>query len=78
MPSPQPGPVPGELARKRELREKLAVLEQEARPRTTTITPPHAVDPAQAWPQGITLDGQREHRAEQLFDGSKADGEQAV
>ncbi len=48
-------PVRGEIARKRELREKLAALEREAQPRTTTITsvPP---DPANAWPAGVTLD----------------------
>jgi hypothetical protein len=51
-------PVQGEIARKRELREKLAALEREARPRTTPITPPPAdpIGPAQAWPAGITLE----------------------
>jgi hypothetical protein len=48
-------PVQGEIARKRELREKLATLKREARPRTTPITPP-LPDPTQAWPQGVTLD----------------------
>ena len=47
-------PVQGEIARKRELREKLAALERAAQPRTTPITPP-PVHPAQAWPAGITL-----------------------
>ena len=50
-------PVQGEIARKRELREKLAALEREAQPRTTPITPPSLpTDPAEAWPAGITLD----------------------
>ncbi len=48
-------PVQGEIARKRELREKLAALEREAQPRTTPITPP-PVDEEQPWPQGVTLD----------------------
>ena len=48
-------PVQGEIARKRELREKLAALEREAQPRTTPITPP-SPDPTRAWPQGVTLD----------------------
>jgi hypothetical protein len=47
-------PVQGEIARKRELREKLAALEREARPRTTLIAQP-PVDPGQDWPAGITL-----------------------
>ena len=49
-------PVQGEIARKRELREKLVALEREAQPRTTPITPP-SPDPTQPWPQGVTLDG---------------------
>jgi hypothetical protein len=48
-------PVQGEIARKRELREKLGAPEREAQPRTTPITP-LPLDPAQAWPPGITLD----------------------
>ena len=48
-------PVQGEIARKRELREKLAAFEREARPRTTPITLPPAAD-GQTWPQGVTLD----------------------
>ena len=47
-------PVQSEIARKRELREKLAVLEREAQPRTTPIAPP-PVEPGQSWPAGITL-----------------------
>jgi hypothetical protein len=47
-------PVQGEIARKRELREKLAALEREARPPTTPIAPP-PVEPGQSWPVGITL-----------------------
>ena len=48
-------PVQAEIARKRELRGKLAALEREAQPRTTPITPP-SPDPTQVWPQGVTLD----------------------
>jgi hypothetical protein len=48
-------PVQGEIARKRELREKLAALEREAQPRTTTISSV-PLDPAHAWPAGVTLD----------------------
>jgi hypothetical protein len=48
-------PVQGEIARKRELREKLAALEREAQPRTTTISSV-PLDPEQAWPPGITLE----------------------
>ena len=48
-------PVQGEIARKRELREKLAELEREAQPRTTRITPP-PIDPREPWPAGVTLD----------------------
>ncbi len=48
-------PVQGEIARKRELREKLAALEREAQPRTTTISSV-PLDPAHEWPAGVTLD----------------------
>jgi hypothetical protein len=48
-------PVQGEIARKRELREKLAALEREAQPRTTTISSV-PLDPGHGWPAGVTLD----------------------
>ena len=48
-------PVQGEIARKRELREKLAAFEREAQPRTTPITLPQ-MDPREPWPAGVTLD----------------------
>lgn len=48
-------PVQGEIARKRELREKLATLEREAQPRTTTIMSV-PLDPRHGWPAGVTLD----------------------
>jgi hypothetical protein len=38
----------GEIVRKRELRENLAVLKRQAQPRTTRITPPPAADEASA------------------------------
>ncbi len=47
--------VQGEIARKRELREKFAALEREAQPRTTTISSA-PLDPAHAWPADVTLD----------------------
>jgi hypothetical protein len=48
-------PVQGEIARKRELREKLAALEREAQPRTTSITL-SPINPREPWPAGVTLD----------------------
>lgn len=47
-------PVRSEIARRRGLREKLAELEREARPRTTAIVPLPSL-PGQSWPQGIAL-----------------------
>jgi hypothetical protein len=47
-------PVQGEIARKRELREKLAALEREARPRSIPIAQP-TTEAGHCWPAGITL-----------------------